>query len=248
MLKGGEPIYLKKSKKILCILIHGWTSTPHEVRELSYYLAHKGYSVEAPLLKGHGSVPSDLKNVCWQDWYEQIDTLFKKRKKQFDHIIIGGSSIGANLALMVGARTHPKAIIALGASIYLRNFRFIKTVLPILAKFKKTFYKRYPRSVNMRLIKRKVHYWEYPTESLVEIVRSMIETEKSLSDISAPTLIMQSATDHILPRKNAEDIYYRVASNVKRLIFVPNSYHVFTIDRWRRLAFAEIYKFIKQVL
>lgn len=248
ILKGGEPIFIKRSGEIICLLYHGWTSTPHEVRELSHYLASKGLSVKAPLLVGHGLAPQALKDVTYNDWLNQARREYKELRAHYKDIIIGGSSLGGNLALMLAAETKPKAVLSLGASIYIRNIRIIKRVLPVVAKFKKTFHKHYPKSVNMSLINKKVHYWHYPSESLVEVVRSMDATNNILSSVDSPTLVMQSATDHILPRANAEDIYYRIVSPIKRLIFVPDSYHVFTIDNWRGWAFDEIYKFIKQVI
>lgn len=246
-LKGGEPIKIDRSKNIVCLLYHGWTSTPQEVADLAYFLANKNFSVRAPLLKGHGLEPQQLEKVTYEDWFQQALTEYDELAKTYQNVIIGGSSLGANLALLLAAKRKPYAVLSLGASIYLRNFQLIKRVAPILAKFKRNFQKHYPNNINRQVLRGKVHYWSYPSASLLEMIRAMDATNKIISDIKQPTLVMQSATDHMLPRTNAEDIYYRLGSNYKRLIFVPDSYHVFTIDKWKNWVFEEIYKFITYV-
>src|SRR3972149_1032004 len=68
-----QPFYFPGTNGRAVLLIHGWTSTPYEVRRLGKYLNEKGYTAHAPLLKGHGTAPEDLEQSSWQDWLKNID-------------------------------------------------------------------------------------------------------------------------------------------------------------------------------
>lgn len=45
-----------------CLLTHGFSGSPFEMRELGEYLAEKGVSVLCKPLPGHGTTPHDMLN------------------------------------------------------------------------------------------------------------------------------------------------------------------------------------------
>src|SRR3569833_2186315 len=51
---GAEPIHVAGSNGAAVLLIHGCGDTPQTLRHLAEAFANRGYSVEAPLLPGHG--------------------------------------------------------------------------------------------------------------------------------------------------------------------------------------------------
>ena len=50
------------------LVLHGFTGSPHSMRPLAECLANRGYSVELPLLPGHGTALEDLVPTRWSDW------------------------------------------------------------------------------------------------------------------------------------------------------------------------------------
>ncbi len=50
------------------VMLHGLTDSPYSLRHLSRLYRDRGYVVVAPRLPGHGTVPSGLTNVHWEDW------------------------------------------------------------------------------------------------------------------------------------------------------------------------------------
>ena len=66
------------------LLIHGWTSTPYEIRRLGQFLNEAGYTVYGPQLRGHGTVPKNLENVKWSEWLEEARVGYRKLKKECD--------------------------------------------------------------------------------------------------------------------------------------------------------------------
>lgn len=54
------------------LLLHGLTDAPYSVRPVAETLRRLGYYVLAPRLPGHGTAPSGLASVEWQDWMSVV--------------------------------------------------------------------------------------------------------------------------------------------------------------------------------
>src|SRR5258708_1634406 len=55
-----------------CLLIHGLTGTPGEMRFLGERLHAAGFTVSGIVLAGHRTTVEDLKTKKWQDWYRSV--------------------------------------------------------------------------------------------------------------------------------------------------------------------------------
>ena len=75
-MKGGEPIFIDKESSVGILMIHGFTSTPDEFREMSVYFSEKGFTVYAPLITGHGITPDNLLKTTPQDWTASVKEAF----------------------------------------------------------------------------------------------------------------------------------------------------------------------------
>ena len=50
------------------LLVHGLTDAPYSMRPLAEALAKRGFYCLAPRMPGHGTAPSGLESVRWEDW------------------------------------------------------------------------------------------------------------------------------------------------------------------------------------
>ena len=66
----GKASFFLSGSRTGCLLLHGFTSTPAELRPLGEALHRAGYTVHAPLLPGHGTSPEDLLHITYCDWIE----------------------------------------------------------------------------------------------------------------------------------------------------------------------------------
>ena len=57
MLSGGEGYFWPGTSGTGVLLIHGFTGTPAELRELGEILHKRGHTVQGLLLSGHGTMP-----------------------------------------------------------------------------------------------------------------------------------------------------------------------------------------------
>jgi len=99
-LKKGAAPFFKKRGKIAALLIHGFTSSPWEMKRIGNFLSKHNITVYAPLLPGHGTSPERLALMKYVQWVEYIGEQIKMLEKDYDEIYLIGSSFGGNLALI----------------------------------------------------------------------------------------------------------------------------------------------------
>jgi alpha-beta hydrolase superfamily lysophospholipase len=61
LLPAGKPVGA-------VVLLHGLTDSPYSLRHVARRYREHGFAAVAPRLPGHGTVPSGLSNVEWEDW------------------------------------------------------------------------------------------------------------------------------------------------------------------------------------
>src|SRR4051812_41739765 len=127
VMKGGEPIFIDNHAKVGVLMLHGFSSTANEFKELSVYLSEKGFNVYAPLIAGHGTVPADLFKTNYKDWLASAKAAYEKLRGVSEKIVIVGNSFGSNLGfwLIKEYNNEPLGIITLDAPIFLRYQPFI---------------------------------------------------------------------------------------------------------------------------
>src|SRR5258708_1223220 len=80
MMKGAEPIFIDNKAAVGVLMLHGFNSTPGVFKELSAYMAEKGFNVYAPVIAGHGTTPSDLMKTNSEDWLTSAREAYVKLK------------------------------------------------------------------------------------------------------------------------------------------------------------------------
>ncbi len=242
IIPGCEPQYLKGGV-FGCLLLHGFTSCPFEMRELGEQLNREGYTVHIPLLPGHGTDPANLKKNNWYDWFETAkNELFQLRKK-CKKVYVIGLSMGGTLALHLAAHYEINGIIALAPGLYLKN------KFAALAHVLKPFV-RYSRKYSGSDIKAEVKtltYEKISVHAISELLKLFKHVKQDLRDVYAPLLVIHAREDHVIDGKSARTIYNGVSSPNKRILELTNSYHIITLDHDKDKVFDEIAAFLKSL-
>lgn len=234
-LTRAAPFQWRGDSGVACLLVHGLTSTPFEVRELGEHLHAAGHTVVAPLLPGHGSRLRELARTSWEEWATTVDTQYQRLAEQHDSVIVGGSSMGAALALWCASR-HPVAgIIGLGTPYKLplitHVMRVVRYVRPILPK-------KGGSSIANPVAKRDhPSYVGTPARSIVEMIHLLEAMRSRLHTIAAPLLMIHAWNDPVIARTNPQQVYTNVQSTHKKLIWVHRSAHIVTEDYDKELVF-----------
>lgn len=246
---SNKSFYFKGANRKAILLLHGWSATPYEVRRLGKYLNEAGYTVYGPMLSGHGTTPTDLENVKYEDWIKNTNNFINKLKDGYDKIYIGGTSMGATLALHVAKERRDIDGLVLMATPYEVRYEKIGTAtLKFLRIFKKYRKKFYPPTFGSRsTITRLISYQEYPIDSVLELAKLIKKTREDLSKITQPCFIMQSSTDHIVTRSSMNNIYKEISSKKKKKRYIRKAYHTFISDIKNEHIFKDILNFIESI-
>lgn len=245
VIKGAEAISLPGNENVV-LFIHGLSSSPSEMKMISKTINQEGYTTSAILLSGHGSKPSDLKKITWNDWFNDVKgELFQLRKK-YNKIIIVGLSTGASLALHLAAHYQVEGVVALAPAIYLKN-RYSK-LLPFLKYF--TFYSKKKNGPDVSDEKAKaglVGYEKIPLKAILEAQKLFDHLKNDLPDVYVPALIAHSINDHVIDFKSAEFVYNKISSKSKQFLKLEKSYHILTVDVDKEIVTREVIKFINSI-
>lgn len=243
-----KPFYFPGTNKKAIILIHGWTSVSYEVRRLGKFLNENGYTVVGPMLRGHGTIPKDLENVKWTDWLRDITKVYEDLKREHDKVYIAGTSIGANLSVML-AKNNPEisGIILMAMPFKIRleeSSIFFAKMMSFFKKYNKKFYP--PTFGVSKTITRLISYQSYPIKSVLEAFSLVKISRKELGKVKCPSFILQSSSDHIVAHKNLEMIFDNIGSKIKEKKYIKRAYHTFISDIRNEGVFEDILTFINK--
>ncbi|MFA5776911.1 MAG: alpha/beta fold hydrolase [Parcubacteria group bacterium] len=244
----NQPFYFEGTNGKGVLLIHGWTTTSYELRRLGKYLNEFGYTVSAPLLRGHGTVPKDLENVKWEDWMEDVEIAYNKLKSNCNNIYVGGTSIGSCLTIMLAKKYPEISGLLLMATPY--KIRFEKILIPLSRLMRKirSYHKKYypPTFGAANTITRLISYQSYSVGSALETLKLVQETRKNISFINQPAFLIQSLSDHVVSKNSLKKIYNSISSKTKRKKYIKRAYHTFISDIKNESVFEEILEFFNE--
>jgi carboxylesterase len=223
------------------LLIHGFASTPPELRRLGEVLAANGFRCHAPALPGHGTTPEDLERTTWEDWAACVAAEFDELASECDDVMVVGQSMGGTLALNLAAHDlRVRAVATLAAPIWLSG-----PVAPLLPVLKRVV--RWHRAGddidlwNPDAVEELFSYGIRPTRSIDELRRLCGVVRKELAAIRAPALVIHGLRDRSIDPKCAREIAQRlINSEAVELDLLPRSGHGISVDVDRDNVNAEI--------
>lgn len=243
----NKPFHLKGTNDTCVILVHGWTSTPYEMRVLGEQLHEEGFSVDAPLLSGHGAQPELLEYITWEQWVTDVEKAYDRVKKQYKKVYVGGMSMGGNLALHVAAKNADVNGIILMSTPY--DMRFEKLGLctaRMTHKFTNYKKKYYPRLWKAQpSITQLISYQYYPLSSAFEAFKAIKQSLVHLKKIHQPIFLIQPEYDHLVSRRSILKFYKSVSSQKKEMRYVKKANHNFMGNGEHMDVFQDVVEFVK---
>jgi len=248
----------------IIVLFHGLSSSPIELSYLGDILRKNGFRVETPALKGYG-FGDHAGN--WNDWLtEACAFVHQLQKTESAPISVGGISLGATLALGVASTLDGiNAIVCLSttlnyngwASPWYRIFTRMGIWLGLGKRFK--YKERDPfgiKNIQIRAYIKKAMLNDNISEvggsymtlnHIYQADKLCINVKKNLSNINAPLLAIHAVDDEIAHPNNIDLLVNTVSSEIKRVIYLGNSYHMITVDNERETVAYETANFFKEM-
>ena len=101
VIAGAEP-YSASGDTRGALVLHGFTGNPQSMRGLAVALADAGFTVEMPLLPGHGTAIEDMLDTRWKDWSHAAEQAYVDLAARTDARRRGGPVHGRHAERLAG--------------------------------------------------------------------------------------------------------------------------------------------------
>lgn len=246
---GAEPFY-HAGGETGCLLTHGFTASPQEVRDLGTNLAQGGCTVLGVRLFAHGIKLEDMNRARWTDWLGSVEDGYYLLQNQCERIFLIGSSVGGSLSLILATEFPCAGIVTLATPFRLPpdpRLKRLKPILKLLRYVLPAIPKGPPSWHDPQARLERVAYDGYPLNAILELEPLLATMRAVLPDVRVPALLMHSKNDRFIPPDHMQQIYTQLGSSDKRMRWVENSSHVITCDAEREKVFQEVTDFIQRI-
>jgi carboxylesterase len=245
IIPGAEP-YSATGDARGALVLHGFTGNPQSMRGLALALADAGFTVEMPLLPGHGTDISDMVPTRWPQWCEAADDAFTALAARCDAVAVVGLSMGASLAVWL-AEHHPEVAA-------------LSVVNPLVTP---------PDTATTGFIEAMIEggdeiapgigsdiamegsvesaYPELPLRAALSLFEGVEEVEAKLGSVTCPVLVFTSKQDHVVDPTSSDVLVGGVKGPVEQVV-LERSYHVATLDYDKDEIEARTVEFLSGVL
>ena len=232
-------------------VIHGFTGNPNSTRPLGERLHRDGYTVEVPLLPGHGTHVKDMARTRYADWRREAERVLDDLRGRCDHVVLVGLSMGGTLSLdLAGARPSDVAgVVAINAQL-LQPEQLLAKLAPVLQHIVPIVPRDLAGLPSDDIARPGADERAYPSVSAKaaqSIIEELPRVRAQLVDADMPILVAYSPQDHSVPAKNSRAIREYAGSNDVTELVLERSYHVATLDYDQDLLEDAIAAFVERV-
>lgn len=255
----AEPFFFPgKPEQPGCLLIHGFTGAPKEMRWMGEYLSQQGFPCLGVRLAGHATRPEDMIRSRYTDWMASVedgyhllrDALSSSKGGTTGRIYLVGLSMGGVLSLLMSTRLDVAGVVAMSTP-YQMPVNYPNWLLKLMSKF--VLYQPKSREVpgaswfDKAAYAEHVSYPQNPVRSGAELQLLLAEMRAALLRVDVPVLLIHSKNDTYVLPENMEHIYADLGTSDKAKRYVTEAGHVVTRDAARDQVFEAAKEFILKV-
>ena len=244
IIPGAEPWSSPAGGPHGVLVLHGFTGNPHSMRPLAEAFADAGFAVELPLLPGHGTSLADMHQTGWPDWSAAADAAYDRIAARAEKVVVAGLSMGGALTAWLGGR-HPEIAGFVFINALATEPPGIRDLVQPMIDAGETLMPAIGSDIADPEVS-ELAYDGTPLQPLASLFDAADEIGRSLTQITAPSLIFTSLQDHVVPITDSDVIAARVRGPVER-VALERSFHVATLDYDRPVIEQTSVAFAKQV-
>lgn len=250
-LRGAEPFFFN-GDGVGCLLVHGFTSSPGEMRWLGQYLHAQGITVHGLRLTGHGTDYRSLAHARWPDWFGDVLDGYHLLRQMCDQVVIVGHSMGGLLALLAGAALPLDGLVVMGSPLIFesrwiglaRIVRHVKHYIDATDRTPLPQLVREEQAQRGEPVLGRIRYDTWSTSALAQMVALSARARASLPEITVPTCLIYSTGDHTAAYASMELIASQIRSKVVEQHTLRVSDHNLMLDVERDAVFQFVWNFI----
>lgn len=230
---GAEPIQLAGTRPGAVLLLHGYNDSPQSLHFMAAALHARGWSVQVPLLPGHGRRLQDWAAARATDWEDAARAEFAALQAVHADVAVGGLSMGGALAFILAAE-QPSVRAVMGFAPYLHAslpVELLRLIAPVASLGAKYLASGGSRSVHDPVASAAMIAYRVSTPRLlVELEKVVTRARTGLPRVTQPVLVVQSREDNRIPVSSAAAAFERIGSADKTLHWTTGNGHVTTLD------------------
>lgn len=233
-----------------CLLIHGFTGAPKEMRWMGEYLSKQGFPSLGIRLTGHATRPEDMIRSRYTDWMTSVEDGYHLLSGVTDRIYLVGLSMGGVLSLLMATKLDVRGVVAMSTP-YQMPVNYPNWLLRLMSKF--VLYQPKSGDVPGASWFDKAAYAEHfsypqnPVRSAAEFQLLLGEMRAALPKVDVPVLLIHSKNDTYVLPENMEPIYVSLGTSDKTKLYVMEAGHVVTRDAARDQVFEAASDFIQRI-
>lgn len=237
---ADDDIALPGTRPLGCLLLHGFTATPDEVRPLAEALAGAGFPVRAVRLAGHGTSVADLARTTWRDWLDSAAVGLDVLRRDVARVAVAGVSMGGLLAIRLAA-TRPADVAALvlcAPALRLADWRprvlpFLRWV-PGMSGRLAVMPKRGGRDILDEAARATSRAYDaMPLPAVLSLLQLQRVIRRDVRAVTQPALLLHGRQDHVVPVASQELLRRALRSTWVESHVLERSAHVLTEDAER---------------
>lgn len=251
MIPSAEPFLLPgQPGRPVCLLIHGFTGTPKEMRWMGESLQKQGFTCLGIRLTGHATRPKDMVRSRYTDWTASVEDGYHLLRGLSPDIFLVGLSMGGALSLLMSTKLSVRGVVAMSAPFDLPDPHPAWQIQ--LASYFKAYMRKTKGQPGESWFDKEayaghVSYPLNPVRSGAELAKLLAKMRAALPEMRVPLLLIHSRDDlYVLP-ESMPKIYERSGSRAKDMLWVSGSGHVVTRDAAREQVFSAAAEFIQRV-
>ncbi len=243
LLPGAEP-WTHAGGPAGALVLHGFTGNPASMRGVAEALGDAGFTVDVPLLPGHGTTVEDMISTGFDDWLAHAEARYQALAGRCQRVVVVGLSMGGALAAWLGSE-HPEiaGLVCINAVVSVPP-GMRDAVNEVLASGADRFAGIGSDIADPDQVESA--YAETPLAPLLTLFDASDNLGDRLSRITSPMLIVTSTQDHVVPPENSDLLAEAVSGPVER-VRCDRSYHVVTMDYDKDLVLAATLDFATKV-
>ena len=243
----GAGGYFFEGNETGCLLLHGFTGTPQNVRPLADHLQRRGLTVSVPRIAGHGTTVDDLDATGPDDWLGTAERALAELRARCSGIVVGGISLGGTYALEL-ARRHSDllGVVVMAAPIL---------DIPALAELVRD--PNRPKAITAPwatvgaltndIASGGITYMQMPLGALERGLDLVRHVRGGLAEVTCPVMLIYGDDDQIVDKANGPYVLEHLCSSDKRLVALDDSAHEVTLDFGKERIMVEVYDFVRRL-
>ncbi|MCB9480274.1 MAG: alpha/beta fold hydrolase [Desulfobacteraceae bacterium] len=245
---GMPKLFYKKENKKSIVLMHGFLSSPQEMKGLGTYLNENGFNIYYLRFPGHGTSPENLENISYEDFIYAGEEALVLLNLLSENVFVCGISLGAAAASILASRLDfiKKTILLNPPLKFIKYFENPNEKDGFKSVLEKLSFRKNDENKIKACIYPRYRYSFAGSFALREMKKISEEMSECLVKIVNPCLVIQSYNDPLVDPKSGYRVFEKISSEDKSLLYINSREHSIINSDKKDAVFENIKMFIDE--